>query len=289
MSNMAKSRPRKGSALERAVRLIQEAILESDPKLRGSRFTIEKNKIVEVAGVHHEIDVYVKTLPDSAFESVLIFECKDWKKPVNKNEVMILAGKVDAIRANCGFLVARRLTKDAAAQVKSNQRIRFIQCSHEIRGAFDGLDVLDSVHNTDHASIGLKHRGVPPVELPPKIEIAAVKCRLNGQAVDIQAYANQCIHQIVAADYKANSAKYLNEGTHPSAGDIRIDFTPGQFTVNDEDIEWMTVEVRFTVTIRKRKIVSKFELEGHGAVFSYAEEEDGTFGKLPQIDIITRC
>ena len=274
--------------MERAVKTIQQAILESDPKVHGCKFTIETNKIVKVAGVRHEIDVFVQTLPGSPYESTSIFECKDLKKPVSKNAVMILSKKVDAIRANRGFLVAKSLTKDAAAQLKCDERLRYIRCSHEIRDAFEGLEIMHTVHNTDHAGMGIKHRGVPPTEQPKKLVPSEAKCCLNGKPIDILQYGNQRILEMVAEDYKNNAAKYLHEGTHPSAGAVRIDFTPGEFTIDGKDIEYMTLEVRFMVTVRKRKLVSKFELEGQGRVFSYDEEDDSVFGKLPQIDIIQR-
>jgi len=54
----------KGCALEKAVRLIQEAILNSDPKMKGMAFTIESNKRDNSSGVLHEIDVLVKTQPN---------------------------------------------------------------------------------------------------------------------------------------------------------------------------------------------------------------------------------
>src|SRR5204863_5895400 len=101
---MPEASPQNGHALERAVRLIQEIILSLDPKLKGAECSIESNKIVNVSGVHHEIDVFVKTLPGSPYESTLIFECKDWKDPVGKNEVIILAEKVNAVGASRGFL-----------------------------------------------------------------------------------------------------------------------------------------------------------------------------------------
>src|SRR5258708_36340170 len=106
----------KGTALEKAVRLIQETILKSDPKFAGTQFTIEHNKIERIAGVRHEIDVLVKTLPGSQYESKWIFECKNWDKPIGAKEVVSLAEKVKATGAARGFLVAREFTADAEAQ-----------------------------------------------------------------------------------------------------------------------------------------------------------------------------
>ncbi len=49
----------KGDILEKAVSLIQDAILKSDPKFAGTKFTIETNKIDTSTGVRHEIDVLI--------------------------------------------------------------------------------------------------------------------------------------------------------------------------------------------------------------------------------------
>jgi hypothetical protein len=48
----------KGHALEDAVHAIEGAILESSPSLREKPFRIEMRKVINVGGVHHEIDVH---------------------------------------------------------------------------------------------------------------------------------------------------------------------------------------------------------------------------------------
>src|SRR5436190_15963503 len=121
----------KGRALERAVKFIQSTILQSNSRLRGTSFAIESNKLLLVSGVRHEIDVLVTTPPDSDYQASWIFECKNWKKVVGKNEVLILAKKVAAIGTNRGFIVAKRISKDAAAQIKLENRVRFIPCVDE--------------------------------------------------------------------------------------------------------------------------------------------------------------
>lgn len=64
----------KGLALETAVKFIQQTILETDPAMKGTKFSIETRKIVSIAGVRHELDVFIKTHPDSRFESSWVFE-----------------------------------------------------------------------------------------------------------------------------------------------------------------------------------------------------------------------
>src|SRR5258708_1558325 len=87
-------RERKGTALERAVALIQRSMLAAEPALTGADFTVEANKIVTVNGVRHEVDVLVTIRRGSTYETTHLFECKDWNKPVGKNEVIVLGEKV---------------------------------------------------------------------------------------------------------------------------------------------------------------------------------------------------
>jgi hypothetical protein len=61
-----------GKLLEKAVRLIQETLLENNPKLKGGQFTIELNKRPTVGGAHHEADVCVVTQPGTSYESITL-------------------------------------------------------------------------------------------------------------------------------------------------------------------------------------------------------------------------
>src|SRR5258706_13406238 len=132
----------KGRALEYAVSLIQDCILRSEPKLGRNGFSIETNRVRVVEGVRHEIDVLAKTLPGSAYESSWIFECKNWNKPVSKNDVIVLAEKVRALAASKGFLVAKSFSKDAEAQVKLDSRLSLIQCTDEFQSALTELELI---------------------------------------------------------------------------------------------------------------------------------------------------
>jgi len=273
--------------LERAVQFIQQTILQSDPHLEGVKFSIEANKIVVVSGVRHEIDVLVKTLPDSPYESTSIFECKNWEKPVGKNEVIILTEKVDAVRANRGFLVAKSISKAAKAQLELDKRLRFIRCSEDFLNISSlTMELIHTVHDMYQKTVSIKFRGVTPVEHPQQIELTEVICRLNNKPVDFLVYIEQHVAELVSNDYKEHSAKYLNEGTHPGEKTKQIDFHPGEFVLNGLDVENMNLLIRFMVIVRKQKLVSKFELEGQGRVFSFEEIDDRVIGKIPQINVV---
>lgn len=79
----------KGDALENAVAAIEEVILQSSAGI-GREPIIEKKKIIIVKGVRHEIDVSVTADLAPGYKPVFIFECKNWKEAVNKNEIILL-------------------------------------------------------------------------------------------------------------------------------------------------------------------------------------------------------
>src|SRR5215469_1042866 len=98
----------KGVALEVAVHAIEQVILESSPALRGELFHIERRKILIVGGVRHEIDIFVTVGAAKGYESTFIFECKNWDKPVGKNELIVFSKKIDAATAQRGYFAAKK-------------------------------------------------------------------------------------------------------------------------------------------------------------------------------------
>jgi hypothetical protein len=119
----------KGNVLEAAVTAVEYHILSTSPALREKPFFIECKKIITVANVHHEIDIYVTVDPGDGYNSVFIFECKNWEDAVGKNEIIVFAEKIAATQAQSGFFVAKSFTKHAHSQAATNTRIRLVTVS----------------------------------------------------------------------------------------------------------------------------------------------------------------
>src|ERR1035438_4783055 len=113
----------KGHALEIAVETIEAVILASSPSLQGQPFTVERRKTITVGDVHHEIDIYVTVGAAMGYESIFIFECKNWADPVGKNEPIIFSEKIKAAVAQRGYFVAKEFTKDALGQAAQDPRM----------------------------------------------------------------------------------------------------------------------------------------------------------------------
>jgi len=67
----------KGRQLEEALRLIEEASFKDDSRLRASPPAIKTREIFNVSGVHHEVDLTVRFLLGTHYETLHIFECKN--------------------------------------------------------------------------------------------------------------------------------------------------------------------------------------------------------------------
>jgi hypothetical protein len=279
---------KKGRDLERAVRFIQETILQSDPRLKGSRCTIESNKIVNVQGVHHEIDVLVSTLPGSHYESTSIFECKDWKDPVGKNEVIILAEKVHAVRANRGFLVARKITTDAEAQLRRDTRLTFIECSDNFLSPLSKMEVFHASWDLLTTWVSVKHRGVAPRAKPDELRWKNKPCTCHGCPVEFMHLIEQQIHCLLEEYRTKNPEKFRDEGTYWGKHGCLIVFDPRDLTMDGDDIEHLAIEIQFFVTLKRKKLVSKFELKGQGQSFSFEPLNDVIPGKSIEVNVVYR-
>src|SRR5437763_15769992 len=93
----------KGDQLERAVRAIEQAILAQSPGLKQNAFRIESKKLLVSDGVKHEIDLWVQVDIGPGYDSIFIFECKNWEEKVSKNEIIIFSEKIKATNAQRGF------------------------------------------------------------------------------------------------------------------------------------------------------------------------------------------
>ena len=109
---------KKGKSLENAVRIIEEAILRKSPMYKENSFRIETRKIVIIAGIRHEIDIYVEIDCGGVYTAKFIFECKNWSSPVGKREIIVFADKINMVGAQQGFFVAKKFTRYAEAQAE---------------------------------------------------------------------------------------------------------------------------------------------------------------------------
>jgi hypothetical protein len=259
-----------GNALESAVAAIEHHILNTSPSLREKTFLIESKKILLVDGVHHEIDVFVTIDLGEGYESVFIFECKNWKDAVGKNEIIIFEKKIEIARAQHGYFVAKSFTRDAESQAATNGRVSLLRASEYDPAItprpFDFHTNLISpiraettflVRGGDHSSLKT---------LDPKVASA----KLKGSVIDLCHYLNKWAEEAASKDVLHFRSEREKDGDYERDVTSGREFAPGEFIVDDGDIERAESSVRYNVHIVRPAIVSHFEVQSRGRVVSFA-------------------
>ena len=201
---------------------------------------------------------------------------------------MVLAGKVARLGANRGFLVARKITKDAEAELKLDTRLRFLQCTSDFLSPFKSIDLIHTQHDPLPIRIFIKQVGVPPVQNPEPLEWNTIRCTINGHQVDFLSFVKSSVDRLVQQDKKEHFAEYHYEGNHFRHCAEQAKFEPGECFINEIEVECLTVEFQCLVNIQRPKLLSKFELKDQGRIYSFEPVESIVLGKQIEIDLVHR-
>jgi len=259
----------KGDALEIAVAAIEHHILSTSPSLREKTFLIESKKIIQVGGVHHEIDVFVRIDLGGGYTSTFIFECKNWEAAVGKNEIIVFAEKIAAAQAQHGFFVAKSFTKDGEAQAALNPRVRLVIASeHHPAGGIlpDGFHTMIQIPL--HVETAF-HKGDGNTELKT-IDIPKAVAALRGEAINLGDYLVQWADEAANADSLKFQSGGCPAGDYERSTSVRRDYAKGEFIVDGMEIAWAEQLVRYNARIVRPAVISHFEVRTRGRVVSLA-------------------
>lgn len=259
----------KGNALEEAVGLIESLILSVDPGASEKAFTIEYKKILVVDGVRHEMDLYVTVHFAPGYQSIFIFECKNWAEPVGKNEIIIFSEKVKAVGAAHGYFVATAFTADAKAQAKKDNRLTLrYAVEHDPLQTLSWINHYDAVQRYYSLQIEIYARE-GQVQGPTS---GSLQVQYNGDTTDF--------HTLLipwARDQAREPLKHFASERAAGVYDFDVDFVrvffPGNLRILGEDIDLIHVLAKTTVEIYRAPLASSFEIESRGKVISWGALE----------------
>jgi|ERR1700719_378873 len=261
----------KGDALENAVAAIEQVILQSAAGT-GRKPIVEKKKIIIVNEVRHEIDVYVTADLGPGYKSLFIFECKNWKEAVGKNEIIIFSKKIDVSRATSGCFVAKSYTSDAVMQAKQDPRITLLLASEY--NAESGAEAFQFFSRTPEMTklevtrFKRGSRGLDPKPIIP--EASELEC--FGQPVNLQAQLNIWSIKVCDDDLMAFFEEPVPAGVYYRTVNGELNFGAGQVRVNHEEVEKLAFHVEYRVTVTEMPVVSHFEVESRGRCITFAPQ-----------------
>lgn len=262
----------KGDALENAVHAIESAILRTFPNYSEETFKIERKKYVISEGVRHEIDIYVTVELGKGYSSVFIFECKNWKEKVNKNEIVIFIEKIKVSKAQKGFFVAKSYTKDAIAQAKKEERLELLLASEVdpsielIPAGFHAIQVNPPncqviFHLKNNGNIQEKKKNIT-------IDIPTAKFSIDGEKISLIEYLNEWANELSKERSNRFNSTEAQEGPNELEISDNKEFINEEVIINEKNISKMELTGTVNVNVYKGYVVSVFEVETRGRVVS---------------------
>lgn len=264
----------KGTALELAVRAIETAILRASPSFSEKTFRIESKKVVEIAGVRHEIDVWVDVDLAPSYDARFIFECKNWQDKVGKNDVIVLSEKIRATSSQRGFLVAREFTSDAESQAALDPRVTLQRVADlpvqdvPMPLAFHGISVEGTHANLTFARLGHKELG-PDANRTP-FDLASASFVVDGVQAPLPGYFDSWVSAERERRISTFPSTTAAEGLHELTFEADRSFTLGQATLNGQPIEAVMLRATVAVRVSRAVIISHFEVGTRGRAVTVA-------------------
>jgi len=261
----------KGDALENAVAAIEEVILQSSAGM-GRKPLIEKKKIIVVDGVRHEIDVVVTVDLAPGYRPIFIFECKNWKEAVGKNEIIVFSEKIDVARATSGCFVAKSYTSDAVNQAKQDPRITLLLAAEHDPG--NGKEVFQFFTRTPEMTkldVTMFKRGSAGLDAKA-ISFDTAKLECLGRVVNFPRQLNIWSISVCEDDLMAFFEEPVPAGIYHRVVDGDLRFPPGQVFVDYEEVEKLALHVEYKITVTLVPVVSYFEVKSRGRCITFAPQ-----------------
>ncbi|HYA64917.1 MAG TPA: restriction endonuclease [Candidatus Sulfotelmatobacter sp.] len=261
----------KGDALENAVAAIEEVILQSSAGM-GRHPLIEKKKIVVFNGVRHEIDICVTADLAPGYRSIFIFECKNWKEAVGKNEIIVFSEKIDASGATSGCFVAKSYTSDAVNQARQDPRITLLLAAeHDPDSGAEAFQFFTRSPEMTKLDVTMYKRGSASLDQRPiPLETAELEC--SGRPVDLRSQLHIWSINVCADDLMAFFEEPVPAGIYHRVVDRDLHFAPGQVSINHQEVEKLAFHVEYQVTVTLVPVLSHFEVKSRGRCITFAPQ-----------------
>jgi hypothetical protein len=261
----------KGKALELAVHAIESTILKASPSYSDKTFRIESRKVVVVGGVAHEIDIWVEVDLGKGYRAIFIFECKNWKDKVTKNEMIVFSEKIRAVQAQKGFFVAKSYTKDAEAQAANDDRLELLVVTElpaenvPVPFGFHAIGI-----ESRHGNVRVFHRGSTGGEDEWPIDAKSATAILAGNSIDFAKYIEDWISHACDERTKTFPSQDYAEGLYDLEAKAERVFQAGELLLDGHEVARIAMDLSFKVRILRPPVVSHFDVATRGRALSLA-------------------
>jgi hypothetical protein len=228
-------------------------------------------KIVTVAGVRHEVDIWVSVDLGGGYEALFIFECKNWADKVGKNEIIVFAEKIRALQAQRGFFVAKSFTTDAEAQATLDPRITLLRVADvpaadvPVPFGFHGMSV-----ESTNVEVAFITPGGGENSERERIDVSTAIVVIGGEPVAVEKYVNEWV--AIERDRCVNSfpSQAADEGVHELPFEAERSFDAGAAVLGGREMARIRLRGHVRVRVVRPKIISHFQVATRGRALTVA-------------------
>ncbi len=214
------------------------------------------------------------------YDSIFIFECKNWEDKVSKNEIIVFSEKINVAKAQKDFFVAKSFTKDAIAQAVKDHRIQLLTVADlptvNVPIPFDLHYIM--VEASTIELVFKEHAGAESELTSKRIEVKDVV--FGGEKLGIQELSQKWADQVWAERARTFPSGTLPEGIYPVMAEGEMRFALNELAAEGHNIELVLYKCKFTVRVARPAIVSYFSVEGRGRAIQLAAVQFGAEGLI---------
>lgn len=267
----------KGDALEKAVQLLEAFILGTNPATKDAIVTIEPKKIVDVNGVKHEIDIYITIDSGKGYKAIYIFECKNWIKKVDKNEIIVFSKKVDVVHAQTGFFIAKSFTRDAEAQAEQDGRLKLLIATEELDTSTRLIVDFHIFLNTDVHSYS--NFTVRPFKSDTLTDESFVS--YNNEHLLLRTFNERIRQRLIDETMRSvPPTNFVDDACSYEITKTVLFQKPHELIIESQECYRLDMNVTWKTRIIHPPIVSKFDIKTRGRVITYDSGEIPSVGNI---------
>ncbi len=270
----------KGDALEKAVQLLETYILGNNPATKDAIITIEPKKIITVNGVKHEIDIYITIDYGKGYKATFIFECKNWAKKVDKNEIIVFSKKVEVVHAQTGYFIAKSFTRDAEAQAEQDGRLKLLIATEELETSTRLIIDFQIFVNTEINSFS--NFILSPTETLKSGTLTDESfVRYNNEHLLLRTLNERIRQRLIDETMQtAPPTTFVDDACSYKITKTVLFQKPQELIIEGQKCYRLDMTVTWKTRIIRPPIVSKFDIKTRGRVITYDSGEIPSVGSI---------
>lgn len=206
---------------------------------------------------------------------MFIFECKNWQDAVGKNEIIIFFEKIDAAQAQRGFFVAKSFTADADAQAKKDARMELLTVKEHDPASYILPFAYQSTFLKPNHIRGLFRKKGSDGKNTMKVDPLTADIKIKGFDGTFQQYMDIWVQLAMNESMLTFPSGKVADGLYDRETHSEKQFGDEEFFLDGNEIEAVTIDITFEITLVRPAAKTVFDVGGRGRVVTFEAHQVG--------------